>query len=148
MIALKTVLLISRGLTIAVGVPAVAIASQGYSVLYLFFIADLLCAALLFPLLLSFYNRYQTAANALVSSLTGIVIGVLFFPKPDFSPLVNIPGGGDLLNSFAAALLSSMLMTLIWTGVSKRGGQFAFNYTDLKAVKPYTAGRLAVEPEL
>ncbi len=144
----ETVLLISRGLTIVVGIPAVAIASQGYSVLYLFFIADLLCAALLFPLLLSFYNRHQTAANALVSSLVGIIVGVLFFPKPDFSPLVNIPGGGDLLNSFAAALLSSMLITLIWTNISKRSGKFAFNYSDLKAVKPYTAGRLAVEPEL
>ncbi len=144
----ETVLLISRGLTIAVGVPAVAIASQGYSVLYLFFIADLLCAALLFPLLLSFYNRHQTATNALTSSLTGIVIGVLFFPRPDFSPLVNVPGGGDLLNSFAAALLSSMLMTLVWTNASKRSGKFAFNYSDLKEVKPYTAGRLAVKPEL
>ncbi|PZO22245.1 MAG: Na+/proline symporter [Leptolyngbya foveolarum] len=144
----ETVLLISRGLTIAVGVPAVAIASQGYSVLYLFFVADLLCAALLFPLLLSFYNRHQTAANALVSSLIGIIVGVLFFPKPDFSPLVNIPGSGDLLNSFAAALLSSMFITLIWTSASKRSSQFAFNYSDLKEVKPYTDGHLAIEPKL
>ena len=134
----ERVLAISRGLTIAVGIPAVAIASQGYSVLYLFFIADLLCAALLFPLLLSFYNRHQTAANALVSSLVGIVVGVLFFPRPDFSPLVNVPGGGDLLNSFAAALVSSMTITLAWTAMSKSGRSAAFNYSDLKDVKPYT----------
>ena len=132
----ENVLLISRGLTIAVGIPAVAIASQGYSVLYLFFIADLLCAALLFPLILSFYNRHQTATNALVSSLIGIVVGVLFFPKPDFSPLFAIPGGGDLLNSFAAALLSSTVITLLWTAVGK-GGAIAFNYSDLRAVRPY-----------
>ena len=132
------VLWISRGLTVAVGLPAVAIASQGYSVLYLFFIADLLCAALLFPLLLSFYNRHQSAANAFVSSLTGIVVGVLFFPKPDFSPLVNVPGGGDLLNSFAAALVTSTLITLLWTTASKSSGGLAFNYRQLKDVKPYT----------
>lgn len=131
------VLLISRGLTVAVGIPAVAIASQGYSVLYLFFIADLLCAAMLVPLLLSFYNRHQTAPNALVSSLVGMVIGVLFFPKPDFSPLVAIPGGGDLLNSFAIALFSSTLITLVWTEISKRNNKFAFRYSDLQAVKPY-----------
>ena len=132
------VLWISRGLTVAVGLPAVAIASQGYSVLYLFFIADLLCAALLFPLLLSFYHRHQSAANAFVSSLVGIGVGVLFFPKPDFSPLVNVPGGGDLLNSFAAALVTSTLITLLWTTLSKSSGGLAFNYRQLKDVEPYT----------
>lgn len=132
------VLLISRGLTVAVGIPAVAIASQGYSVLYLFFVADLICAALLFPLILSFYNRHQTATNALTSSLIGIVVGVLFFPKPDFSPLTPIPGGGDLLNSFAAALLSSAILTLLWTNHSKRSGKTTFRYSSLQAVKPYT----------
>ena len=131
------VLLISRGLTVAAGIPAVAIAAQGYSVLYLFFVADLLCAALLFPLLLSFYNRHQTATNALASSLIGMVIGVLFFPKPDFSPLVPIPGGGDLLNSFAAALLSSAIITLLWTTNDKRTGKTTFRYSSLQAVKPY-----------
>ena len=141
----ENVLLISRALTIAVGIPAVAIASQGYSVLYLFFIADLLCAALLSPLILSFYNRHQTAANALVSSLIGIVIGVLFFPKPNFSPLFAVPGGGDLLNSFAAALLSSTVITLVWTAIGKGNGAIAFNYSDLKAVKPYTPSRPAAK---
>ncbi len=62
----EQVLLISRLLTVAVGIPAVAIAAQGYSVLYLFFIADLLCAAMIFPIVFSLYNRYQTAKNAFV----------------------------------------------------------------------------------
>ena len=140
----EKVLLISRGLTIAVGIPAVAIASQGYSVLYLFFIADLLCAAMLVPLLLSFYNRHQTATNALVSSLVGMVVGVLFFPRPDFSPLFAIPGGGDLLNSFAIALLASALISFIWTGVNKRRGKQAFRYSDLQTIAPYTSKRLTV----
>ncbi len=137
------VLLISRLLTVAVGIPAVAIASQGYSVLYLFFIADLLCAALLFPIVFSFYGRYQTASNAFWSSLAGIAVGVLFFPKPDFSPLVNVPGGGDLLNSFAAALLASMAISLLWNAVSKskaaKSKTAPFNYGDLKNVRSYTA---------
>ena len=133
------VLWISRGLTIAVGIPAVAIAAQGYSVLYLFFIADLLCAALLFPILLSFYSRHQSAVNAFMSSCVGVVAGVLFFPKPDFSPLVNLPGGGDLLNSFAAALVTSTIMTLLWTVAGKSSGGSAFNYQQLKDVKPYAS---------
>lgn len=131
------VLLVSRGLTVAVGVLAVAIAAQGYSVLYLFFIADLLCAAMIFPIVFSLYNRYQTAAGAFISSLVGIVVGILFFPKPDFSPLFNIPGGGDLLNSFAAALVTSIALTFICNAIG--GYKNPFSYSDLKRVRPYTA---------
>ena len=134
------VLLISRLLTVAVGIPAVAIASQGYSVLYLFFVADLLCAALLFPIIFSLYSRYQSASDAFISSVVGIAIGALFFPRPDFAPLVAIPGGGDLLNSFAAALLSSTAITLIFQAVNKslrKGKIEPFNYSDLARIKPY-----------
>ncbi len=134
------VLLISRLLTVAVGIPAVAIAAQGYSVLYLFFVADLLCAAMLFPIIFSLYSRYQSASDAFISSVVGIAIGTAFFPKPDFSPLVAIPGGGDLLNSFAAALISSALITLTCQAINKnlkRNKIEPFNYSDLARVKPY-----------
>ncbi|MFK8183873.1 MAG: Na+/proline symporter [Phormidesmis sp.] len=133
----KQVLNISRGLTIGVGGLAAAIAAQGYSVLYLFFVADLLCAALLFPIVFSLYNRYQTAASAFFSALTGIAVGTLFFPKPDFSPLFALPGGGDLLNSFAAALVTSTVVTLLWSFVEK-GHIEPFNYSTLKNVQAYT----------
>jgi len=135
------VLLISRVLTVIVGIPAIAIASKGYSVLYLFFIADLICAALLFPIVFSFYNRYQSGANAFCSSVLGIIIGTLFFPKPDFSPLVNIPGGGDLLNSFAAAFAVSSVVTLLWCAVDtnfRHQSIKPFNYSDLQRIKPYS----------
>lgn len=139
------VLLISRVLTVVVGIPAVAIASQGYSVLYLFFVADLLCAALLFPIVFSFYSRHQTAGNAFFSSLIGIAVGVLFFPKPDFAPLFAVPGGGDLLNSFAAALATSAMITLLWSAASKKNHKSVpFNYSDLKSVQPY--GAIAQSP--
>ncbi len=139
------VLLISRVLTVVVGIPAVAIASQGYSVLYLFFVADLLCAALLFPIVFSFYSRHQTAGNAFWSSLIGIAVGVLFFPKPDFAPLFAVPGGGDLLNSFAAALAASMAITLLWNTLDKTNNKSVpFNYSDLKSVQPY--GAIAPSP--
>ena len=136
----KQVLLISRILTILVGLPAVIIAAQGYSVLYLFFIADLICAALLFPIVFSLYSRYHTAANAFFSAIAGIVVGTVFFPKPDFSPLVNVPGGGDLLNSFAAALLTATVTTLVWQSIDKQLNHKRikpFNYSELSRVQPY-----------
>ncbi|MGB3297582.1 MAG: Na+/proline symporter [Phormidesmis sp.] len=132
------VLKISRWLTVAVGVPAVAIAAQGYSVLYLFFVADLLCAALIFPIVFSLYSRYLTASNAFWSSIIGIFAGGAFFPKPDFAPLFNIPGGGDLLNSFAAALVTSAIVTLLWNTLDKTKNNSRvspFNYSELKQVQ-------------
>ncbi|MEM6450051.1 MAG: Na+/proline symporter [Cyanobacteria bacterium P01_D01_bin.105] len=138
----EQVLKISRLLTIGVGGLAVAIASQGYSVLYLFFVADLLCAALLFPILFSLYNRFQTAASAFLSALIGIAVGAVFFPKPDFTPLFNVPGGADLLNSFAAALVTSTVVTLLWNFVEKGSAQ-PFNYSSLKDVRAYRRSSIA-----
>ncbi len=129
------VLRVSRILTVVVGVPAIAIASQGYSVLYLFFVADLLCAAVLFPMLYGLYNRHLTGVNAFVSSLVGMVAGLLFFQKPDFSPLFPwVPGSADLLHSFAAALITSTVVTLVWTALAKQNGTAQiFNYDQLRA---------------
>ncbi|KPQ37371.1 MAG: putative sodium:thiamine symporter ThiV [Phormidesmis priestleyi Ana] len=141
------VLQISRWLTVAVGIPAIAIASQGYSVLYLFFIADLLCAALIFPIVFSLYNRYQTASSAFWSSVIGLATGAIFFPTPDFAPLVNIPGGGDLLNSFATALVTSTLVTLGWSAISKSSSVIPFNYRDLQQVKRYEVTVLPSQAE-
>ena len=128
------VLKVSRILTILVGVPAIAIASQGYSVLYLFFVADLICAAVLFPMLYGLYSRHLTGVNAFVSSLGGMVAGLLFFQKPDFSPLFAwVPGSADLLHSFVAALIVSTVVTLVWTTLAKQHGTTQiFNYDQLR----------------
>ncbi|MBE9070761.1 Na+/proline symporter [Leptolyngbya cf. ectocarpi LEGE 11479] len=129
------VLRVSRILTVVVGLPAIAIASQGYSVLYLFFVADLICAAVLFPMLYGLYSRHLTGVNAFASSLVGMVAGVLFFQKPDFAPLFPaVPGSADLLHSFAAALITSTVVTLVWTALSKQNGTAQiFNYDQLRA---------------
>lgn len=134
----NNVLKVSRMLTVLVGVPAIAIAAQGYSVLYLFFVADLICAAVLFPMLYGLYSRHLTGLNAFVSSLIGMMAGLLFFQKPDFSPLfAAVPGGADLLHSFVAALITSTVVTLVWTTLSKQKGTAQiFNYDQLR-VKSY-----------
>ena len=130
----NNVLNVSRILTVLVGLPAIAIAAQGYSVLYLFFVADLICAAVLFPMLYGLYSRHLTGVNAFVSSVVGMVTGLLFFQKPDFSPLFPIvPGSADLLHSFTAALITSTVVTLIWTAVAKQKGTAQiFNYEQLQ----------------
>jgi len=118
----------SRILTVAIGLPAILIAAQGYDVLYLFLLADLVCAGAVFPVLYGFYSRRLTGMAAILSALLGIATGALFFPKPDFSPWLNVPFGGDLLVSFAAALVVSALVAIATSVFSQK----LFNFQSLR----------------
>ncbi|PSN18609.1 Na+/proline symporter, partial [filamentous cyanobacterium CCP5] len=131
---LKTqgILRASRILTVAVGIPAIAIAARGYNVLYLFLLADLVCAGALFPVLFGLYSRCLTGAIAFWSALLGIAAGALFFPRPDFSPWNGLPFAGDLLVSFCVPVVVSMAIALIWIGVKAQMGKTeAYNFGDL-----------------
>ena len=64
-------------------IPAVIIASQGYSVLYLFLIADMVCCAILFPVFFGLYSSKFNGNDAVISMITGLIIGTLLFPNPD-----------------------------------------------------------------
>lgn len=122
----------SRILTVAVGIPVVLIASQGYNVLYLFLLADLVCAGALFPVLFGLYSRRLTGAMAFWSSLLGIGAGALFFPRPDFSPWNGLPFAGDLLVSFAVPIVVSFLISTIWIQVKAQQGKTeAFDFKQL-----------------
>jgi Na+/proline symporter len=110
----------SRLLTVLVAVPAVIIAAQGYSVLYLFLIADLVCAGAVFPVFYGLYSRHLSGLAALTSCVAGIVVGALFFPRPDFSPWLNIPQGGNFLVSFGAALGVSVVIAVLWSVLASR----------------------------
>jgi Na+/proline symporter len=109
---------IARVLTVIVAIPSILIASQGYSVLYLFLIADLVCAGAVFPVFYGLYSRQFSGNAALISSAVGIVAGLLFFPKPDFTPLVPIPLAGSFLVSFGAALVISTGLALVLSQVT------------------------------
>jgi Na+/proline symporter len=110
----------SRVITVLVAVPAVVIASQGFSVLYLFLIADMVCAGAVFPVFYGLYNRRLTGRAALVSCLVAIAAGVLFFPKADFTPWLDIPLGGKFLASFTVALGVSVTMAMVWSMLASR----------------------------
>lgn len=122
----------SRLLTVVIGIPAIAIAAQGYNVLYLFLLADLVCAGALFPVLFGLYSRRLTGTMALWSAVLGIAVGALFFPRPDFSPWNGLPFAGDLLVSFAAPIVVSAVIALSWIAIKARLGQTeVYNFADL-----------------
>ena len=108
----------SRVITAVLIVPAIFVASQGWSVLYLFLIADLVCAAVLFPVFFGMYTRSFSASDALVSSVAGLVVGALLFPLPDFSAWNSLPLSGSTLYSFGAALGVSAVLSIALNLVS------------------------------
>ena len=123
----------SRAITVALIVPAIFIASKGYSVLYLFLIADLVCSAAVFPVFWGLYSRRFGGLAALTSSGAGLMIGALFFPKPDFSPwLPDIVWAGKFLASFGMALGISALLSVVLTAVSYRLSTRPYDFAELR----------------
>ena len=94
------------------------IASQGLSILYLFLLADLFCCAAVLTIFVSFYNNSINEKSAYISIITGLFVGLLFFPSPDFSKsiLIGILFPVEFFPPFMAQsllFLSFILSTLI-----------------------------------
>lgn len=109
---------IARWAIVAASVPIVAVAAQGYSVLYLFLLADLLCAAAAFPVFFGLYSRRYDATAALASILAGLAAGAALFPGPSLQT-------GHLLGSFLLAFTVPILVSLIFLAV-RRPDDFKF----------------------
>lgn len=124
-ISKKNVLTIARWVTVVLAGLAILIATKGFSVLYLFLIADLVCAAAAFPTFYGLYSRRINGKVALISSIIGIVLGALFFPDPAFSR-------GNLLYSFLIALIVPALITLIFSQLNRN--KFDFRVLQKKIV--------------
>lgn len=104
---------LSRWLIVLMSVPVVIAAAQGYSVLYLFLLADLFCSAAAFPVFYGLFDRHHDGRTAVTSTLFGLAAGLLFFPAP----------GGKmdyLLESFLVAALVPVLVTLVMRPFMKR----------------------------
>ncbi len=120
----STLLRYSRGFTVLLILPAIFIASQGYSVLYMFLIADMVCAAVMFPVFWGLYSRRFDGRGAVISGVIGLIAGVLFFPTPEAPYLtgwiIDIDWATQLLVSFGAALGASTLASLALSIIPSR----------------------------
>ena len=83
---------LSKYCIVALSIIAFVIASKGFSVLYLFLLADLFCCAFVLTVFYSFYNKKLNEKTAYISIIIGLIGGFLLFPAPDFlkSLLVGI----------------------------------------------------------
>ena len=76
---------ISKYFIIILSIISFFIASKGFSVLYLFLLADLFCCAFVITIFYSFYNKQIEEKTAYVSIIIGLISGFLLFPTPNFS---------------------------------------------------------------
>jgi len=106
---------------------AFAIASKGFSVLYLFLLADLFCCAFVMTVFYSFYNKMLNEKTAYISIVIGLIGGFLLFPTPNFSKslLVGIMLPSELFPAFVSQsllflsfIIATFLPMFFW-GISK-----------------------------
>lgn len=127
----RTLRLAARTLTVIVAIAAIGVSLRARSVLQLFFFADLLGAAVRFPLVYGLFSDRITAAGALASSLVGLAVGSAYFPFGLHSTFDAALGGvlpaPDMtyLVPFAGAFLVSSGLTLVFARISDT--TFAFD---------------------
>ena len=94
-------------------------AAQGYSVLYLFLFADLLCSAAAFPVFLGLFSQRYSGQMACISTFVGLLGGLMLFPLPH-QPLEF------LLESFLLAALLPIVVSilLLWLWPNQRDYDF------------------------
>ncbi len=99
---------LSKVLMVILSVISLVIASKGYSILYLFLLADLLCCAAVITVFYGLYQKKFEEKKAIISILLGLFLGLLFFPSPDFSKSILV-GALLPLDLFPAIVSSSLL---------------------------------------
>ncbi len=101
-------LTLSKFFIIILSIISFIIASKGYSILYLFLLADLLCCAAVFTVFFGFYQKNFREKNSTISILLGLFLGLLLFPSPDFSKSILV-GTMLPLDLFPQIVSSSLL---------------------------------------
>ena len=103
------------------------LASKGYSILYLFLLADLLCCAAVITIFYGFFNKKINSKLATYSIICGLISGLLFFPSQNFQNsilvgnLISIENFSILIKtnllfvSFAVSLIVPFFMILAYS---------------------------------
>ena len=86
----KNFLGVSNIFIVALSIISLIIASKGYSILYLFLLADLLCCSAVLTIFYGFYQKKFREKKALASILSGLFFGLLLFPSPSFSESILV----------------------------------------------------------
>ena len=91
-------------------------ASKGYSILYLFLLADLLCCAAVVTIFYGFFNTKINIKIAALSIFTGLFIGLLFFPSQDFQSSILV-GNIISIDNFSSFIKTNLLFVAFLTSL-------------------------------
>jgi len=120
------------------------VASKGYSVLFMFLFADLLCCSAVFPVFYGMFNKNISKKLGLYSVLSGLMSGLALFPNQTFEksilignflPVEYFPGWIStalLFWSFVLATFVPMLVVLLFNKKDK-----PFDYKKINKVITY-----------
>ena len=86
------------------------LASKGFSILYLFLLADLLCCAAVITIFYGFFNKKINTKLASYTIFIGLFSGLLFFPSQNFQSSILV---GNLISiEYFTPLISANLLFL------------------------------------
>lgn len=114
----------AQAVTVLLVVPAAFIAFQGYSVLRLFLIADLLCAATVGPVLMGLWSR-ATGSAAIAGSAAGLIGAIVpgwveTGSVRDGVELATFPNAVPTLAPFFWSLVTASLVTFVVSLAARR----------------------------
>ena len=103
------------------------IASKGFSILYLFLLADLFCCAAVVTIFYGFFNKKINSQLSYLSILSALILGILFFPSMDFQSSIlvgnllpieffnSIITANLLFISFAIAIITQLFFIIFYS---------------------------------
>ena len=91
-------------------------ASKGYSILYLFLFADLLCCAAVVTIFYGFFKKKINTRLSLASIILGLSSGLLFFPSQNFQSSLLV-GNIMSIENFSPIVLSNLLFISFFVAI-------------------------------
>ncbi len=140
----------TRLITALLIIPAAVVGFAFDSVLYLFLIADLVCAGAMVPVFAGMWSRSLSGTGAVTASVAGIAAGALFFPTrslagwwtwEELSSVWHILASGNLLASFLTAVVVSSVLAGAFAAAARRRGSPEFDLESLSSrIRPLESG--------
>jgi Na+/proline symporter len=115
------------------------VASKGFSVLFMFLFADLLCCSAVFPVFYGMFNENISKKLGLYSVISGLISGLALFPNQTFEksilignilPVDYFPGWISTALLFWSFVLATFVPILIVFIFNKKNKTFEFNKID------------------
>ena len=117
----------TNNIIILICVLVFTLASKGFSILYLFLLADLLCCAAVVTIFYGFFNKKINSKLSYLTILCALISGLLFFPSMDFKTSLLVGNflpielfssiiiTNLLFISFAVAIIIQLLLILFYS---------------------------------